>query len=238
MLKERFFKKELIDSLQIDEKDLYKNLAEFELLNKLFGSNRVLFNGLNKIENKYEFGATKKKIVIADIGCGAGDGLRFIQLWAQKRNISCELIGIDVNPAIIKYAQKASLGIPNLQFFVLDANDASFQGMNFDIVCLNNVFHHFQNDEASNFLIKLKKETHFAILINDLKRHIIPYYTILGLTKVFNFSNLAKHDGPLSILKAFSHNELSAIFEKTKIHDFEVSDFFPFRLQAIGWCQE
>ena len=75
-LKTRSHELELLDTLNISETNLpllIKNLNEFELLNKSFGTNNTLLDGLDKIISQYKYNPDNKLITIADIGCGGGD---------------------------------------------------------------------------------------------------------------------------------------------------------------------
>jgi SAM-dependent methyltransferase len=45
---------------------------------------------------------------IVDVGCGYGDMLRRIHLWAQDRHLPVTLTGIDLNPLAVRVAREAT----------------------------------------------------------------------------------------------------------------------------------
>ena len=55
---------ELLDNLSLNDNDLRINLNEIEVLNKLFGSRKLLINAMSQIKNKYADYFNKHKIVI------------------------------------------------------------------------------------------------------------------------------------------------------------------------------
>lgn len=232
--------KELIDSNDIPCDLLIQNLQEFEKINVVLGFNRTLLNTLNEIYLKSPKIWIGKKIVIADLGCGGGDILRAICKWVEKKKLECVLLGLDVNTEIINYAinqsQHHNLG-DKIKFETLDISADELDHQCFDIVCLNNVCHHFTDDELVLLLQKLQKQCRIAIIINDLHRHPVAYYAIKAITNFFGLSDLARHDGPLSVLRAFTRSDLISILQKMGATHYQVRWKWPFRWQVILWCK-
>ena len=119
-----------------------------------------------------------------------------------------ELVGIDANSFMIEYATQKSQDYSNIHYKVINILSPEFTNMRFDIVCINSSCHHFSNEELVILFKRLAEQTKLAIIINDLQRHWISYYAIKFMSKIFNFSYLAKHDAPLSVLRAFRRDEL------------------------------
>lgn len=234
-------KLELLDTLDFNTDTLIKNLNEFESINRWLGSHTLLINGLNQIYNRSQaYGyhwQTQQPITIADLGCGGGDLCRVIYHWAKKKQLPIELTGIDINPEIVQQAKQRSISYPSIHYQAYDIFSDDFKTKNFDIVCLNNICHHF-NDERLVLLIQLLlKQTKLAILINDLHRHPLAYYGIFALSRLFNLSSLAKHDGPLSVLRAFRHQELLNILAASGARNFKITWKWAFRWQIIVGAQ-
>lgn len=231
MFNKRSQKKEKIDDLRLFDKDLPKNLKEMEILNKFFGSKTALIDALEKVFTKYKKILYAKKVLIADLGCGIGDLLEYTKAWADKKDIQCELIGIDANPNVIDYAKNKSV-----QYKCINILSKELLAFNFDIVFLNNVCHHFTDKELVFLLKNLYQKTKLAIIFNDLERSSVAYYLSKCLFTLFNFSRLAKHDGPLSVLRSFRKKDLIGLCTQANIEHYQIQKKFIFRWQMIIWC--
>ncbi len=144
------------------------------------------------------------------------------------------MIGIDANPYIIQYAQTQSPNSPEIAYKTQNILSPEALENTFDIACLNSVCHHFSNEELQTLLSKLVNHTKIAVIINDLHRHWLPYFFVRFLTQVFHFSYLSKHDGPLSVLRAFQKKELISLFSGLKNCTVTTSWKWPFRWQVIA----
>lgn len=238
MFKKRSERQELMDDLSLKHEALRKNLEELETINHWLGGRKLLIGALDKIYKKYKLYFNSKKIVIGDLGCGGGDLLRAMSQWAKRNGVDVELIGIDANPFMIDYAIEKSHLYPNLQYKVLNIFSPEFKKIPFDIVTINTVCHHFSNAELITLFSALKKQVGLAVIMNDLQRHRISYLAIRCLSVLFKFSYLAKHDGPLSVLRAFHKIELMALLEKASINFYQMKWRLAFRWEVIIWCKE
>lgn len=230
MFQNRTHKQELLDTHFHPKEELYQNLKEFEWINKIFGSKAALLRAFDEIyqQNKAIFHA--KTVSIADLGCGGGDLLKVLVAWALKNHLTLNLIGLDNNPDIIEYAKNNANQSRNpIKFEISNILSDNFQGENYDIVCLNNVCHHFTDEELKQLLSQLLKNTKLAIIINDLHRHWIPYFAIKIMANLFCMSNLAKHDGPLSVLKGFQKKDILKIMGTLPNANIKIKWFWPFR---------
>src|SRR5262245_16677328 len=120
MFKKRSEDKEMLDDAILDPAILYKNLKEFSVINKYLGTQRSLINALNTIYEKYSLLDSQKTLRIADLGCGAGDILVIIHLWAKHKNINLDITGIDINPAIIEYTKNTTSKYGGIKVLSLD----------------------------------------------------------------------------------------------------------------------
>lgn len=238
MFKKRSTQLEIIDNLSFSDPLLINNLKEMEKINHWLGYNHTLIKAIKKIykQNQWVWHKQKQKIKLADLGCGSADCLRYIHQWLIRNNLSCDLVGIDANEFVLKYAQEICSDFPQIHFEredVLAENDASY-----DLVMLNHLCHHLTDEKIVTLLETLLNKTRLAIIINDLHRHPLAYFGIKLIAKLFHFSKLTKHDGPLSVLRGFHKKELIFLLEKTSAKKFEIRWCWPFRWQIIIWNQE
>ncbi len=107
--------------------------------------------------------------------------------------------------------------------------------MRFDIVCLNTFCHHLSDTDLIKLLKQLEIQTSTAIIVNDLHRHWIAYLSITWISRLLNFSYLAKHDGPLSVLRAFRKRELIDLIKLADFNCYRIRWRWAFRWEVILW---
>ena len=111
MFKERSSQKELMDTLNLDDAALGKNLEELEAINNWFGGKTTLISALDKVYQKHSRLLKDNRVIIADLGCGGGDLLRAIHRWAKAKQLNAHLVGIDANPFMVQYASRKTASL-------------------------------------------------------------------------------------------------------------------------------
>ena len=137
MLSKRSNKKELVDNLSLSSDELRKNISEWEMLNNWFGRKNLLKTALNKIYNRYSNFLKSQRIKIADLGCGGGDLTSAINDWAISKRLNIKIVGIDANPAMVRYASETSGTCNNIQYKVLDIFLKTLTNCIFDIITIS-----------------------------------------------------------------------------------------------------
>ena len=206
-------------------------LVELEIINKWLGGNAVTMNGLHALLSS----AASKNITlkIADLGCGGGDMLKLIARHLKKIGIKATLTGVDANPNIIDFAKENAKSFTEINFQTQDILSASFRSKQHDIVFATLFFHHFTSSQLVEILRSLKSQSAVGIVINDLHRHWLAYYSIKFLTKFFSKSTMVQNDGPLSVLRGFSKKELIEILQHAGIKNYSLKWKWAFRWQLI-----
>lgn len=234
MFAKRSNKQELMDDLSLSSAALAQNLRELEFVNLWLGGKSTLISALNKIlmpPSKLK----SQTIRIADLGCGGGDLLITIQQWAKAKHLRVELFGFDANPFVIQYAVNHSQAQSKARFVTANILSDQFKSQDFDIVCLNTFCHHFCDADLIRLLRQLKNQTSTAIVINDLHRHWLAYFSIKWISRFLHFSYLAQHDGPLSVLRAFRKKEIMDLINKAHFDRYRICWRWAFRWEVILW---
>lgn len=235
MFSKRSGKKELVDDLALDDTALTQNLEELEAVNHWLGGKTTLISALNKVYQQHSRLLKAKTITIADLGCGGGDLLRAVHDWAKAKQLNVDLIGIDANPFMVRYAVEKSRTFSKIRFKTANVLSDAFKTMRFDIVCLNTFCHHLSDADLIKLLKQLETQTSTAIIVNDLHRHWIAYLSIKWISRLLNFSYLAKHDGPLSVLRAFRKRELIDLIKRADFDRYRIRWRWAFRWEVILW---
>lgn len=167
---------------------------------------------------------------IVDVGCGYGDLLRQIQVWADDRNLPVKLTGIDLNPQAIRAAREVTL--PGSMTF-LSGNAFSFhppEGI--DLVVSSLTTHHMENREIVEFLHWMEATARLGWFVNDLHRQPFPYHAFRLLSRFTRWHRFVKHDGPVSILRSFRHADWVELCQSAGIPEqsYVIREYRPARL--------
>ena len=222
---------EIMDDLTSSGEVINQTLVELEVINKWLGGNAVTMNGLHAL---LKVGSLKNTTLkIADLGCGGGDMLKLLALHLKKMGIHSTLTGIDANPNIIEFAKQNAKSFSEINFQAQDILSESFRSQHYDIVFATLFFHHFTSEQLVEIFHSLKKQSVIGIVINDLHRHWLAYYSIKFLTKLFSKSSMVKNEGPLSVLRGFSKKELIEILHSAGIKNYCLKWKWAFRWQLV-----
>ena len=222
---------EWMDDLNCSGEIVDQTLRELETINKWLGGNHVTVNGIEKLLSQHKTQGNTIKIV--DLGCGSGDMLKRIALWAKKKKIDLELIGIDANPSIVGFAEKNTANFPEISYKAINIFGDEFQRMEFDIVTSTLFTHHFTSDELIGLLKAMANRAKLGIVINDLHRHWFAYYSIKLLTKLFSKSKMVQNDAAVSVLRAFKKRDIMDIMSASSLKLESLKWMWAFRWQII-----
>lgn len=224
---QRSTEKEIMDDLECSGPVLEQTLRELKTINRWLGGNQVTTLGLTQLisknpQNHYE---------ITDIGCGGGDMIRVMHDWANKHQILAKFTGIDANGNIIELAKVRQRDVKDVRWRVQNVFDPEFSAEKTDIVTCTLFTHHFTDGKLVDLIKALRHKARLGLVINDLHRHPIAYYSIKWLTRFFSNSPMVKHDAALSVLRGFSKEDWEKILKKAGIESFQIRWFWAFRWQ-------
>lgn len=219
-----------MDDLSGTGPDWHQALRELKVINRFLGGNSLTLEGIAYFLNKSN---KSWPILIADIGCGGGDMLRTIADWARRRQQAVRLIGVDANPHIVEYARKNTAAYPEIQYLTADIFSETFQSREFDIITCSLFTHHFTDDQLSELLRGLHKQARFGVVVNDLHRHPLAYYSIRLITRLASRSRMVRHDAPLSVLRAFSRRDWEKILSDAGIQGYSLKWRWAFRWMLL-----
>lgn len=208
--------------------DAYRQLAT---VNRRLGGFRSTFDALEGLVP--EGGGA---IAILDVAGGGGDFAARLAEWARARGRPPTVWLLDLNPvALATAAARAETGIVPLR---ADALTLPFRGRSFDLVHCSTFFHHLSTARARDLLAEMCRVSRRLVAVNDLVRSTIAQGSIWALTRALSGNRLIRHDGPLSVLKAFVPDELLAVAHaagpEARGFRWRVTRTFPYRMGLTG----
>ena len=195
---------ELMDDIQIDPVMLHKVLKDISMANQLLGGNRITEQKVLQILKETRL----KEPTITDIGCGDGTMLRRLANRLRKQGIKTKFVGLDLNESAITLARKHSEMFPEITYICGDFLKKDAKQLMSDIVLCTLTLHHIPSPRISQFLSRLAGISRKAVIVNDLHRSPWAYYLFKLFSVIFMKTDIAKHDGLVSIKRGFKRKEI------------------------------
>ena len=145
--------------------------------------------------------AGRRHFRLLDVGYGHGDMLRAIARWAARRQVSADLVGVDLNPKSRDVARAATPAELGIDFRTGDYADTAGKG--WDFVISSSVTHHMSDAEIHAFLRFMESEAAMGWMVNDIHRHAFAYYSFPLLCGIVGWHRMVREDGRLSIARSF-----------------------------------
>jgi 2-polyprenyl-3-methyl-5-hydroxy-6-metoxy-1,4-benzoquinol methylase len=224
-LTRRSYAKELLDNDDIPFEDIKQNMKELDFINTWLGGHAITIAGIKKIVSS---AGKVSHISICEIGCGGGDNLRAIHRWAIRNNITVALTGIDKKKECIDFARQQ---IPDktYQWICSSYETVDMSAINADIIFSSLFCHHFSEDQLVYMLQWMKQHSARGFFINDLHRHILAFYSIKVLSRLFSKSYLVKNDAPLSVKRGLIRKEWRKIMQRAGVKQYSIQWEWAFR---------
>ncbi|MEM9887196.1 MAG: methyltransferase domain-containing protein [Bacteroidota bacterium] len=228
-LQQRSKEEEIMDDLESSGQIIDQTLKELEIINRLLGGNQISIDALASLLENVD----KEIITVLDLGCGGGDILMLMADWARRANRNIRFIGIDANPNIVTYAEKNCKDYPEISFETLNIFSPEFRSLKCDILHASLFTHHFTQEQLFELFSTFKQQAQIGIIINDLHRHFLAYYSIKWITRFFSKSPMVQHDAALSVARSFRKADLEEIMQKNKMTNYELSWKWAFRWKLV-----
>ncbi len=147
-------------------------------------------------------GGRRLPLRIVDVGCGIGYAVRWLAARSRLAEDGIELTGVDLNSTLIAEAKRLAQA-ENLpcRFFHGDAFSEQYSG---HIYLSTGVVHHFRGDALANFFRRQNAEGTLAFLHYDFHPWWLAPYGSWFFHILRMRTALARHDGVLSVVRAYS----------------------------------
>lgn len=170
--------------------------------------------------------ANRRRLRLLDVGFGDGDMLRGVARWAARHDIAAELVGVDLNPRSEAAARAHTPADLPIRYVT---GDYAEMGGGWDAIVSSLVAHHMTHGELVAFLRFMEANAR-SWFVNDLHRHRFAHGGFPLLAALARWHRIVRHDGRLSIARAFRPGEWRALLAEAGVEDARVFRTFPFRL--------
>lgn len=226
----RFDGLEMMDDTGLSPNILAKALHELPKLNRYLGGYRATTRVLDELLRSAPF----SKLRILDVGTGIGDYPREFVRWGFRHRVDVSVMAVDISLPTVEFAREAARAWTpeegaRVSFTAGDARTLAYPPGAFDIATSALFFHHLSDRDAVDVLNRMSRIARHGVIVNDIHRSRIAYYGLRALTSSFPFSEMVRHDGPVSVRRAFTRDELERIGRMAAIGDFSIRWNWAFR---------
>ncbi|HVG19087.1 MAG TPA: methyltransferase domain-containing protein [Blastocatellia bacterium] len=226
----RIYVEELLDAGEGTDEDVARNLSDLRRINRLLGGTKVVIAALSSHLDARE----AARVSLLDVGTGSADIPTAISRWCDSRGVEPLIVALDISGRNLRIA-RTRLGIGGgVELVRADSLRLPFTGRSFDFVTASLFLHHFQDEDVVRLLADFSRVARRAVIINDLVRNLIPYYFARLTGPVLATSFLTRNDGPVSVLRGFTADEMKSLAARAGLRHVEVKRVFPYRLSLVA----
>lgn len=219
---------EKMDSESLPVGKLREALDFLSFTNRRFGGNDLVLRYLAEFLQK----TGKRSFTLLDVGCGNGDMLKAIAQWSEKQGLKSELVGLELVPDIAAIGQDQTKSRSNIS--VLNTDIFSFEPTNrYDYVVASLFLHHVPGSKLEFLMKKLDAVTADGMIISDLRRSVAGYCAVTLASFLFG-NEVVRHDGPLSVRRSFTVEELARLAERAALRYLRARNEPFFRVSLRG----
>jgi ubiquinone/menaquinone biosynthesis C-methylase UbiE len=175
---------------------------------------------------------------VLDVGAGNGEVAIGLARWAAAARRSWRVAALDLSAAASALAHRrvrASDAVGAVAALRGDALRLPFADASFDAAYTVLTLHHFDDAAAVALLREMARVVRRLVVVNDLERSRAALLGARALAaSVWRDNRITRHDGPLSVRRAFTPAELLELAERAGLRRTTVRRRIAFRLVLEG----
>jgi 2-polyprenyl-3-methyl-5-hydroxy-6-metoxy-1,4-benzoquinol methylase len=188
--------------------DLAESLADIARLNALGGGRRITLTHVKRLLAR----APRDRVAtVLDVGTGGADIPRALARWGRRTGRRLRILALDRDHAMLALAGRATAPYPEIVLVRGDALALPIRPRSVDIVISALTLHHLEPAPARHYLREMDAAARLGLVVNDLARSRIAYAVVWLATRALTRNRMSRHDGPLSVLRAYTPAEVRAL---------------------------
>ena len=187
---------ELLDSGCLSLPEVEQNLVDLARLNRLPGGTSASADGIRRLAGN------RRELRILDAGTGQAD----MPIAFGRRG--WQTVALDPNPDVLVVARRATENEPSVEVVAGDVRRLPFTDAQFDVSHCSLLLHHLEPDEAVTALRELARVARLGVVVNDLRRGLLPLAATWVTVTTLGRSRVTRQDGMTSVQRAYTLDEL------------------------------
>ena len=246
---------EWMDAPGHDPAVLADNLGDLRRVNRWVGGVWLTLRGLDRLTAALH---RNTPLTIVDLATGGADIPRAVVRWARRRGFRASVLATDISAEILTLAaahgsddpprlERALTGeqratdsaasrpeqFPRssiLHFAVADARCLPFPDRGVDVVMCSLALHHQSPGDAVAMLAEMRRVARRGVVVNDIVRCWRGYWGARLLSRTLSRNPLTRHDGPLSVRRAYTRPEMRELAERAGLRSVAFDGFLGYRV--------
>lgn len=217
---------ELLDAPAHEPRLLEASLAHVAGVNRWLGGRRALRLALAPV--------LRDGLHVLDIGTGSGDLPAALVRYARRHGAAIRITATDLHPQMCALAAARLAALTEIEVRTADALALPFADDSFDVALLSLMLHHLEDDDAVRALREAARVARLVV-VNELHRSRTNYAGAWLLAHTLWANNaLTRHDGPLSVLRAYRPGELAELAAAAGLRVLELRRRWFYRVVLIA----
>jgi ubiquinone/menaquinone biosynthesis C-methylase UbiE len=190
----------------VSRRDREASLRDIDRLNSWFGGYWLTHRGIDRLTAGT---SDDRGRLIVDVGGGAGHFAR----WLRRRRRAPRVAVLDREVAALP---------PGVLGVGADATALPLREGAVDIVTTSLTLHHLDGEAAVRCLAEMRAVARRGVVVNDLLRSRLTLGLVWLATRLLTRHHFARHDGPLSVRRAWAPDEIRTLAEKAGFSRIEI----------------
>jgi 2-polyprenyl-3-methyl-5-hydroxy-6-metoxy-1,4-benzoquinol methylase len=224
---------ELMDRLDAPAAELTRSLSDIARLNRI-GGTQTIRRHVAPFLARLRPGETLR---ILDIGTGAADIPLALATWARRRGRRVRVTALEMHPTIWRHAAHAAKDTPEVRIVAANGLEPPIRPRSVDVALCSLVLHHLPEEAVVALLRQLAALVRLGFVISDFRRGRIAWAAVWLVTRATACGRMARHDGPLSVRRAYTTAELTRLAERAGLPDVRWQRAPAFRQVGV-WTRE
>ena len=187
---------------------LAASLGDLDRLNAWFGGYALTLTRLRRAAARVP---ATRPLVVVDVGGGDGGFARRVVRWGRRTRRAVRVVVVERDPATLARARAACAGLSEILLVGGDAAALPLAEDSADVVTASLTLHHLEPDAAAACLAGMAAAAHRVAVVNDLLRSRLALGLVWVVTRALRLHPVSRHDGPLSVRRAYSAAELRVL---------------------------
>lgn len=220
---------ELLDIGAESIQDVKANFADLWRINHYLGGVTAITQHLYP---RLELHKTPQ--IVADIGTGTANLPAVLARWSSKNHVKLRIVGLDLSARHLALAHGTLTPEQRADLIQADALHIPLKRNSVDyfISCL--FLHHLSPENIIVFLSRIFSLARRGIIISDIVRGRLPLIAFKIGQPIFARSRLTRHDGVVSIQRAYTPNELQQLAQAAGLTNARVYSHWPWRMTLVA----